>query len=202
MTMTFNPTNPIIHLCMQAMSLEESGSLDDALRTFMEAWRQSSDDYERFISAYHLGLRQQSADNQLKWLGKSLAFALKIVDGIYTMRKPLSKCLRAFCILYNECIVIMEFSEVRTYSVMEYSTFGTSLKKPRLTTIRFLQCVKSIYYTSMKSVGAIGIFATLVLLVFRYQLFYRFIFGLCQFFVSIEIGGSGCLGCYVIVIRL
>lgn len=61
----------------------------------------------------------------------------------------------------------------------------------------------------MKSVGAIGIFATLVLLVFRYQLFhlfipddsqaialgavYLFIFGLCQFFMSIEIGGSGFL---------
>lgn len=74
---------------------------------------------------------------------------------------------------------------------------------------RFLQRVETIYYTSIKSVGAIGIFATLVLLVFRYQLFhlfipnnpqavtlgasYLFIFGLSQFFMSIEIGGGGFL---------
>lgn len=74
---------------------------------------------------------------------------------------------------------------------------------------RFLNRVKSIYSTSMQSVGVIGIFATLVLLVFRYQLFhlfipndsqaialgavYLFIFGLSQFFMSIEIGGSGFL---------
>lgn len=74
---------------------------------------------------------------------------------------------------------------------------------------RFWQRVKSIYYTSMKSVGVIGIFATLVLLVLRYELFklfipddpqaialgaiYLLIFGLSQFFMSIEIGGGGFL---------
>lgn len=74
---------------------------------------------------------------------------------------------------------------------------------------RFLQRIKAIYYTSMKSVGAIGIVATFILLGFRYQLFhlfipndsqaialgavYLFIFGLSQFFMSIEIGGSGFL---------
>lgn len=74
---------------------------------------------------------------------------------------------------------------------------------------RFFQRVRSIYYTSMSLVGAIGIVATLVLLVFRYQLFhlfiphddqaislgaiYLFIFGLSQFFMSVEIGASGFL---------
>ena len=80
MTMTFNPTNPIIQLCIKGMALEESGSLDDAMNTFMKAWEQSSDDYERFISAYHVGLRQKSATDQLKWLQQSLDFALKIDD--------------------------------------------------------------------------------------------------------------------------
>src|SRR5699024_219721 len=80
MTMKFNPSNPIIQLCMQGMALEESGNLDDAMNTFMKAWEQSSDDYERFISAYHVGLRQKSAADQLKWLQQSLDFALKIDD--------------------------------------------------------------------------------------------------------------------------
>ncbi len=74
---------------------------------------------------------------------------------------------------------------------------------------RFFERVKNIYNTSMKSVAVIGIFATIVLLVFRYQLFqlfipndaaaielgatYLFIFGLSQLFMSIEIGAGGFL---------
>lgn len=73
----------------------------------------------------------------------------------------------------------------------------------------FLKRVKSIYYSSMKSVGIIGIVATLVLLIFRHQLFHLFIpddeqaialgatylliLALSQFFMSIEIGGGGFL---------
>lgn len=72
-----------------------------------------------------------------------------------------------------------------------------------------LERVHSIFYTSMRSVGVIGIFATGILLGFRYELFnifmpndpdaialgtvYLFIFGLSQFFMSIEIGASGFL---------
>lgn len=74
---------------------------------------------------------------------------------------------------------------------------------------RFFERVKDIYNTSMKSVATIGMVATVVLLVFRYQLFqlfipndsqavelgavYLFIFGMSQLFMSIEIGGSGFL---------
>ncbi|MRI84997.1 MATE family efflux transporter [Aerococcaceae bacterium WS4759] len=73
----------------------------------------------------------------------------------------------------------------------------------------FFDRVKDIYKTSMKSVAMIGLLATFILLVFRYQLFqlfipndpqaielgavYLFIFGLSQLFMSIEIGGSGFL---------
>lgn len=80
MRMKFDPSNPIIHLCMKGMALEESGNLDGAIEVFLKAWDQSRDDYERFIVAYHLGLRQKNADNKLKWMEKSLAFALKIND--------------------------------------------------------------------------------------------------------------------------
>lgn len=69
--------------------------------------------------------------------------------------------------------------------------------------------LKAIFHTSMQAVGAIGIFATFVLIAFRNQLFqifvpgdseaialgavYLFIVGLSQFFASIEIGASGFL---------
>ena len=66
MRMKFDPSNPIIQLCMKGMALEESGNLDDAIEAFLEAWNQTSDDYERFIAAYHLGLRQNNVDDKLK----------------------------------------------------------------------------------------------------------------------------------------
>lgn len=72
-----------------------------------------------------------------------------------------------------------------------------------------LERIHSIFYTSIRSVGVIGIFATGILLGFRYDLFklfmpndpdaialgaiYLFIFGLSQFFMSIEIGASSFL---------
>ena len=80
MGMKFDPSNSIIQLCMKGMALEESGNLDDAIETFLKAWNQTSDDYERFIVAYHLGLRQNNVDGKLKWMAKSLALALKIND--------------------------------------------------------------------------------------------------------------------------
>ena len=69
--------------------------------------------------------------------------------------------------------------------------------------------IEKIFYTSMKSVGTIGILATVILITFRnhlYKLFvpgdmeaialgasYLFILGLSQFFMSIEIGSTGFL---------
>ena len=85
--MKFDPSNPIIQLCMKGMALEESGNLDDAIETFLKAWNQTSDDYERFIVAYHLGLRQNNVDDKLKWMEKSLALALKINDDDVKDRK-------------------------------------------------------------------------------------------------------------------
>lgn len=80
MSVKFDPRNPIIQLCMKGMALEESGNKDEAVETFQEAWNQTSNDFEKFIAAYHLGLRQNSTEEKLKWLQKSLAYAQKIDD--------------------------------------------------------------------------------------------------------------------------
>ncbi|SDQ34978.1 NAD(+)--rifampin ADP-ribosyltransferase [Carnobacterium viridans] len=100
MRMKFDPSNPIIQLCMKGMALEESGNLDDAIEAFIEAWNQTSDDYERFIAAYHLGLRQNNVDDKLKWMEKSLALALKINDddvksAYPTLYLTIAKCYEA-----------------------------------------------------------------------------------------------------------
>ena len=73
--MTFDPNNPVIQLCMQGMALEEKGQPIQAVETFQKAWQASHNDYERFISAYHLALRQEKTDDKIEWLEKSLSFA-------------------------------------------------------------------------------------------------------------------------------
>lgn len=52
--------NSIIQECMKGMALEESGNQERAFESFLNAWNQASDDFEKFITAYHLGIRQES----------------------------------------------------------------------------------------------------------------------------------------------
>lgn len=80
LTMKFDPNNPIIQLCMKGMALEEDGQAEQALETFHKAWEESQNDYEKFIAAYHLALRQEKIDQKIEWLDKSLSFAQKIKD--------------------------------------------------------------------------------------------------------------------------
>ncbi len=76
----FDPNNAVIKLCMSGMSLEESGNLADAMKMFNKAWLEATDDYERFIVAYHLARRQKSVTDKLKWMETSLQCALNIND--------------------------------------------------------------------------------------------------------------------------
>ena len=81
MTTQFNPSNPIIKRCIEGMILEENNHIEEAMVVFIKAWGEANDDYERFIAAYHLGLRQARLVDKLKWMENSLSFALKIKDG-------------------------------------------------------------------------------------------------------------------------
>ncbi|NLK96692.1 MAG: NAD(+)--rifampin ADP-ribosyltransferase [Epulopiscium sp.] len=80
MKIKFDPNNPIIKLCMTGMGLEERGNSDEALVIFQKAWQETRDDYERFITSYHLGRIQKSTIDRLKWMEMSLQYALKIND--------------------------------------------------------------------------------------------------------------------------
>lgn len=78
--MEFDPRNNVIQLCVQGIALEEKGEPDDANRVFLQAWNESANDYERFISAYYVARHQRSLQDKLTWLEKSLHFALAIND--------------------------------------------------------------------------------------------------------------------------
>ena len=58
----------------------DSGKNDDATALFHKAWHEATDEYERFIAAYHLARQQKSISDKLKWMRTSLQCALKIND--------------------------------------------------------------------------------------------------------------------------
>ena len=48
--MEFNPNNKIIQLCVQGIGFEEKGMSHEASKIFLQAWDESTDDFEKFIS--------------------------------------------------------------------------------------------------------------------------------------------------------
>lgn len=88
MNIKFNPNNAVIKLCMNWMRLEDSENIEDAIKVFHKAWHEATDDYERFIEAYHLARQQKSIKDKLKWMETSLTCALKINDDNVNENDP------------------------------------------------------------------------------------------------------------------
>ena len=65
--MEFSPSNNVVKLCLQGMAMEDQGKADEASRLFLQAWKEATDDFEKF-------------NDKIKWLETSLQFALKIND--------------------------------------------------------------------------------------------------------------------------
>ena len=78
--MEFSPNNNVIKLCIQGMAMEEKGEIGEASRLFLQAWNESTNDFEKFTAAYYVARRQGNERDKLKWLETSLKFALKIND--------------------------------------------------------------------------------------------------------------------------
>jgi rifampin ADP-ribosylating transferase len=76
--MEFSPTNHVVKLCIQAMALEEKGEADAAQRLFLQAWNESTNDFEKYIAAYYVARNQDNVRDKLRWLETALRFALKV----------------------------------------------------------------------------------------------------------------------------
>ncbi len=102
MNKKFDPNNVVIKLCMSGMNLEGSGNIEDATTMFHKAWHGATDDYERFIAAYHLARQQKSITDKLKWMETSLQCALNINDdnvksAYSTLYLNIAKCYEELC---------------------------------------------------------------------------------------------------------
>jgi hypothetical protein len=78
--MQFDPNNKIVKLCVGGMELEGKGELEEAQKLFLQAWNESTDDFEKFISAHYLARHQKNVEDKLKWDIIALQLALKIDD--------------------------------------------------------------------------------------------------------------------------
>lgn len=102
MNIKFDPNNAVIKLCMMGMNLEDNGNVEDATTMFHKAWLEATDDYERFIAAYHLARQQESITDKLKWMETSLQCALNINDDNVKSAYPtlylnIAKCYEELC---------------------------------------------------------------------------------------------------------
>jgi hypothetical protein len=78
--MEFDPSNNIIKLCVQGMSLEDIGKANEAGELFLQAWNESTNDFEKFTAAFYVARHQEAVRDRLEWLGRSFNYALKIND--------------------------------------------------------------------------------------------------------------------------
>ena len=78
--MDFSPSNPVVQLCIQGMQAEGSADPASAKRLFLQAWREATNDFERFIAAHFVARHRASLADKLQWLQTALQFALKVND--------------------------------------------------------------------------------------------------------------------------
>ena len=62
------------------MGLEEKGKSEEASRIFLQAWNESTNDFEKFLAAHFVARHQKNVSDKLKWFETALELALKIND--------------------------------------------------------------------------------------------------------------------------
>jgi len=98
--MEFNPDNTIVKLCIQGMGIEEKGKPEEASKLFLQAWNESTNDFEKFLASHHMARRQNNVSDKLAWLETTLQFAQKINSDAVNSALPslylnISKCYEA-----------------------------------------------------------------------------------------------------------
>ncbi len=78
--MQFSPTNPIVKRCILGMAAEEQGHLEEAAKTFLQAWSEATNSFEKYLAAHYVARHQGNPSDKLWWLQTSLQFALEMDD--------------------------------------------------------------------------------------------------------------------------
>jgi len=73
----FDPNNNVVKLCLQGMAFEGKNEPEEAIRLFLQAWNEATNDFEKYLAAYYVTREQKSASDKLQWAETTLHFALK-----------------------------------------------------------------------------------------------------------------------------
>lgn len=76
--MQFDPENKIVKLCALGMEQQGLNKPEEAATLFEQAWNESENDLEKFISAHYFARHQKSIEDKLKWDETALRHALKV----------------------------------------------------------------------------------------------------------------------------
>ncbi len=87
--MEFDPHNPIVKKCLIGIAHKDAERIELATRVFEDAWNESSNDFERFLTAFFVATVQQQAQQQCDWYGRSLQYALS--DGSVAAQSALAR---------------------------------------------------------------------------------------------------------------
>ena len=87
--MEFNPNNPVVKLCLQAMTQGTEGHTAEAKMLFLRAWHEAENDSEKFLSAHYLARHQESVSARLEWLETALRLARAVNDHAVKSAVPL-----------------------------------------------------------------------------------------------------------------
>ena len=79
--MEFNPSNPVVKRCLEGTAMADSGNTEAARQLFLQAWREATDDLEKFIAAYYVARHQENDADKLQWYETALQAALAINDS-------------------------------------------------------------------------------------------------------------------------
>jgi rifampin ADP-ribosylating transferase len=98
--MEFSPFNNVVKLCLQGMNLEEKAGSEEALKLFMQAWNEATNDFEKFLAAHYIARNQKTVSDNLKWLEIAVQSALKTNDDSVKSAFPslyfnIAKCYEA-----------------------------------------------------------------------------------------------------------
>lgn len=98
--MEFDPSNPIIQLCVQGSEREAKGDIPTAGQLYKQAWAQATTDFEKFTAAYFLARHQTAIADKLNWFETALEFALKqqgvaVTSALPSLYQNMAHCYQA-----------------------------------------------------------------------------------------------------------
>jgi hypothetical protein len=73
-----DPTNPVVKLCVEGMEAEANGNNVQAHALFLNAWKHSTDDFERCIAAHYVARHTTCPADSLHWNQKALDHAARV----------------------------------------------------------------------------------------------------------------------------